>query len=45
MVICGSSMLEFSVGKDMEKKYDKGDSSREGTGTFVSNTNCQGIEN
>jgi hypothetical protein len=46
MVICGSYMFEFSVSKDMEKKaYSKGGGSREGSGTFRSNTNSQRIEN
>jgi len=46
-------MLEFSVRKDMKKiassvksmLYRKGGGSREGSGTFMFNTNCQGIEN
>jgi hypothetical protein len=39
-------MFEFSVSKDMEKKgYNKGGGSREGSNTFMSDTNCQGIEN
>ena len=46
MVICGSYMLEISVGKDMKKRgCNKGGGSREGSDTFMSNTNCQGIEN
>jgi hypothetical protein len=31
MVICGSSIFEFNVSKDMEKGYNKGDGSREGS--------------
>jgi hypothetical protein len=41
-------MFEFSVSKDMKKKtkgYKKGGDSREGSGTFTSNTNYQRIEN
>jgi hypothetical protein len=46
MLICGSYMFEFSVSKDMKKKgHNKGSGSREGSGTFMSNTNCQRIEN
>ena len=46
MVICGSYMFEFSVSKDMKKKgYNKGGGNKEGSGTFMSNTNCQRIEN
>ena len=45
MVICGSYMFEFSVRKDMKKGYNKGGGSREGSGTFMSNTNYQRIEN
>ena len=38
-------MLEFSVSKDMKKKYNnKEGGSREGSGTFMSNTNCQQIK-
>jgi hypothetical protein len=46
MVICGSYMFDFSVGKDMIKKkiYKRG-GSREGSGTLMSNTNHQEIEN
>jgi hypothetical protein len=45
MVICGSYMFEFSVGKDIkEKRQDKGGGSREGSNTFMSNTNYQRIE-
>jgi hypothetical protein len=33
-------MVEFSVREDVKKKiYDKGGGSREGSGTFMSNTN------
>ena len=46
MVTCGSYMFEFSVSKDMKKKgYNKGGGSREGSGRFMSNTNCQRTEN
>jgi hypothetical protein len=46
MVICGSYMFEFSVSKDIKSMlHVKGGSSREGSGTFMFNTNCQGIEN
>ena len=46
MVICESHMFEFNVSKDIKKKgYNKGSGSREGSGTFMSNTNCQEIEN
>jgi hypothetical protein len=45
MVICGSYMHEFSVSKDMKILYNKGGGSREGSGTFMSKTNCQRIEN
>jgi hypothetical protein len=46
MVICGSYMFETSVEKDMTQKkgYTEGGGSREGSGTFMSNTNCQRIE-
>ena len=40
MVTCGSYMFEFSVSKDMKKKdIIKGGGSKEGSGTFMSNTN------
>jgi hypothetical protein len=45
MVICGSYMFEFSVSKDMKKRYNKGGGSREGRDMFMSNTTCQEIEN
>ena len=45
MLIYESYMFEFSVGKNMKKRYNKGDDSREGSGTFMSNTNCQRIVN
>ena len=45
MVICGRYMFEFNVSKDMKKGYSKGGGGRDGSGTFVSNTNCQRIEN
>jgi hypothetical protein len=39
-------MFEFSVCKDMKNKgCNKGGDSREGHDTFMSNPNCQGIEN
>ena len=46
MVIFGSYMFVFSVDKDMTSMlYRKGGGSREGSGTFMSSTNYQGIEN
>ena len=46
MVICGSYMFEFGVSKDMKNKwYKKRGGHREGSGTLLSNTNYQGIEN
>ena len=46
MVICGSYKFEFCVSKDMKSMFHKkGGGSREGSDTFMSNTNCQGIEN
>ena len=46
MKICGSYLFEFNVSKDMKKKgYNKGGGTMEGSGTFMSNTDCQGIEN
>jgi hypothetical protein len=46
MVICGSYKFEFSVSKDMKKNwYNMGGDSRENNGIFMSNTDCQGIEN
>ena len=46
MVRCGSYMFEFSVSKDMKfMLHMKGGGSKQGNGTFMSNTNCQGIEN
>ena len=45
MVLCGSYMFEFSVSKDMKSMIHwMGAGSREGRGTFMSKTNCQGIE-
>ena len=39
-------MFEFCVSKDMTfMLHKKGDDSREGSGTFMSNIDCQGIEN
>ena len=43
MVVCGCYMFEFSVSKDMKKWLIKGGGIREGSGTFVSNANCQGM--
>jgi hypothetical protein len=40
MVIRGNYMFELSVIKNMKKGYNKGGGSREGSGTFISNTNC-----
>ena len=41
MVICGSYMFKFSVSKDMfEFNVRKGGDGREGSGTFMSCTNC-----
>jgi len=48
MVICGSSMHEFSVSKDMKKKTiikEKSGGSREGGNAILSNTNYLRIEN
>ena len=45
MVICGSYMFELSVSKDMKIIYNKEGGSKEGNNTFMSNTNCQRIEN
>jgi hypothetical protein len=45
MVICGSYIFESSVSKDIKKGYNKEGGSKEGNDTFMSNTNCQGIEN
>ena len=46
MVFCGSYMFGFIVTKDMKKKgHNKGGGSREGSRTFMSNTNCQRIKN
>jgi len=52
MVICGIYMFEFSVGKDMKKNcksseihaLNEGRDGREGRGTFMFSTKCQGIE-
>jgi len=43
MVICESHMHKFSVSKDMKKNLTKGHGSREGGGSFMSNTNYQRI--
>ena len=45
MVTCGIYMFEFSVSKDIKKGYNKVGGSSEGSSTFMSNTNCQRIEN
>ena len=38
-------MFEFSVNKEMKTKgYNKGGGTKEGSGTFMSNTNWLGIE-
>ena len=34
-------MVEFGVSKDMKKRYNKGDGNREGSNTFMFNTNYQ----
>ena len=46
LVICGSCMFEFSVSKDMKSMFHRkrGDN-REGSDTFMSNSDCRGIEN
>ena len=38
-------MFDFSVSKDIKKRYSKAGGSREGNNTLLSNTNCQRIEN
>ena len=46
IVTCGSYMLEFSVSRDMKSMvHKKGGGSREGSGTFMPYTNCQGFQN
>ena len=46
MVICRSYMFEFSVSKIMKSMlHKKGGGSMKGSSTFMSNTDCQGIEN
>ena len=46
MLICGSYMFDFSVSKDMKSMLlRKGGDNREGSNTFMSNTNCQRLEN
>ena len=36
----------ITINKDMKSMFHKKeDGSREGSGTFMSNTNCEGIEN
>ena len=45
MVICGSYMFEFSVGKNTKPTFhNKGGGSREGSGIFAFNTNCQELK-
>ena len=45
MVTCGSYMFEFSVSKAMKTKgHNEGGGNREGSNTFMSNIDCQGIE-
>ena len=45
MIICGSYMFEFSVSKDIKSMlHMKRGSDRKNNGTFISNTNCQGIK-
>jgi hypothetical protein len=50
MVICGSHMHKFSANEDMKKKINNDKrrrdmhGSREGGGTFMSNTDYQRIE-
>ena len=42
----GRYMFEFSDSKDMKSMFHrKGGDNREDSNTFMSNTNCQGIEN
>ena len=38
-------MFAFSVSKDIKEGFNKGGGSREGSGTSMFSTNCQGIEN
>ena len=46
MVACGSYMFEFSVSKDMKSmRHRKRGGNREGSGTWMSNSNDQGTEN
>ena len=45
MIIYGSYTFDISVSKDMKKEYNKGGDNWEGSGSFMSNTNYQGIEN
>ena len=45
MVICRSYILEIGVSKDMKSMlHVKGGGNMEGSGTFMSNINYQGIE-
>jgi hypothetical protein len=48
IVICGSCMFEYSarIRNPMKSMlHKKGHGSTKGNGTFMSNINCQGIEN
>ena len=47
MVICGSYMFEFGIDKDMKSMLHmrRGGNRKNSGGTFMSNTNCQGIKN
>ena len=46
MVVYGINLFEFSVSKDIKSIiHKKGGGNKERSGTFKSNTNCQGIEN
>jgi hypothetical protein len=46
MVIRESYMFTFNVSKDMKFMiHKKGGGNLKGSGTFMSNTNCQGIKN
>ena len=39
-------MFDFSISEDMKSiLHKKGGDSREGSNTFISNIDCQGIEN
>ena len=46
MEMWGRYMFEFNDSKDMKSMFHrKGGDNREDSNTFMSNTNCQGIEN